>query len=112
MQNVSHDGNATDLTFTVARDDAEKATHALRELKGKLDYQSLLSDINVAKISVIGVGMQSYAGVAQTMFTALAENNINIQVISTSEIKISVLISEEHTERAVRALHEAYKLDE
>ena len=112
VQNVSHDGNATDLTFTVARDDAEKAVDALRALKGKLDYQSLLSDTNVAKISVIGVGMQSHAGVAQTMFTALADNGINIQVISTSEIKISVLIAEEHTERAVRALHEAYNLDE
>ena len=112
VQNVSHEGNATDLTFTVARADAEKATDALRALKNNLEYQSLLSDTDVAKVSVIGVGMQSHTGVAQTMFTALAENDINIQVISTSEIKISVLIAEEHTERAVRALHDAYKLDE
>ena len=112
VQNVSHNGKATDITFTIARDDAERALEALRNMQGKLDFESVLSDSEVAKVSVIGVGMQSHAGVAQTMFSALAENDINIQVISTSEIKISVLIAEEHTELAVRALHAAYRLDE
>ena len=112
VQNVSHDGKATDITFTITRDDADRALEALRKMQGKLEFESVLSDSEVAKVSVIGVGMQSHAGVAQTMFSALAENDINIQVISTSEIKISVLIAEEHTERAVRALHAAYRLDE
>lgn len=112
VQNISHNGKATDITFTIARDDAERALEALRKVQGKLEFESVLSDSEVAKVSVIGVGMQSHTGVAQTMFSALAENGINIQVISTSEIKISVLIAEEHTERAVRALHAAYKLDE
>jgi aspartate kinase len=111
VQNVSHDGNAN-ITFTIARADAERALAALREKQTTLNFESVLSDSGVAKVSVIGVGMQSHAGVAQTMFAALAENEINIQVISTSEIKISVLIAEEHTERAVRALHAAYRLDE
>jgi aspartate kinase len=112
VQNVSHAGKATDITFTIARGDAARAIEALRKMQSKLEFESLISDEAVAKVSVIGVGMQSHAGVAQTMFSALAENSINIQVISTSEIKISVLIAEEHTERAVRALHAAYRLDE
>ena len=112
VQNVSHDGKTTDITFTIARGDAVRATEALRKMQGKLEFENIISDEAVAKVSVIGVGMQSHAGVAQTMFSALAENSINIQVISTSEIKISVLIAEEHTERAVRALHAAYRLDE
>ena len=112
VQNVSHDGKATDITFTIAREDAERAIDALRKKQDTLEFEKVLSDSNVAKVSVIGVGMQSHAGVAQTMFSALAEQKINIQVISTSEIKISVLIAEEHTECAVRALHAAYRLDE
>ena len=112
VQNVSHDGKATDITFTIAREDAERAIDALRKERDTLEFEKVLSDSNVAKVSVIGVGMQSHAGVAQTLFSALAEQKINIQVISTSEIKISVLIAEEHTERAVRALHAAYRLDE
>ncbi|MDP7341795.1 MAG: aspartate kinase [Alphaproteobacteria bacterium] len=112
VQNVSHNGQATDITFTIAREDAGRALDELRKLQGKLEFEDVLSDSEVAKVSVIGVGMQSHAGVAQTMFSALAENDINIQVISTSEIKISVLIDERHTELAVRALHAAYRLDE
>ena len=112
VQNVSHNGQATDITFTIAREDAGRALDELRKLQGKLEFEDVLSDSEVAKVSVIGVGMQSHAGVAQTMFSALAENDINIQVISTSEIKISVLIAEQHTELAVRALHAAYRLDE
>jgi len=84
----------------------------LEGLRAQLSYDRLAADANVVKVSVIGVGMRSHAGVAQTMFGALAEKGINILVISTSEIKISVLVAEEYTELAVRALHTAYGLDE
>jgi aspartate kinase len=83
----------------------------LNERHGELKFAALQSDPNVVKVSVIGVGMRSHAGIAQRMFRALAEKGINIQVISTSEIKISVLIAEEYTELAVRSLHTAYGLD-
>ena len=111
VQNVSHDGNAN-ITFTIPRADAKRSIEVLKKWQGTLKFENVLSDSDVAKVSVIGIGMQSHAGVAQTMFSALADEEINIQVISTSEIKISVLIAEEHTERAVRALHAAYRLDE
>ncbi len=111
VQNVSHDGRLTDMTFTVARPDLQRTMKTLDQAKNMLKFERILSDSNVAKISVIGVGMRSHAGVANTMFKALAEKGINIQVISTSEIKISVLIAEEYTELAVRALHSAYGLD-
>ncbi len=78
---------------------------------GQLNYERIISDSNVVKLSVIGVGMRSHAGVAQRMFRALADKGINIQVISTSEIKVSVLVAEEYTELALRALHTAYGLD-
>jgi aspartate kinase len=83
----------------------------LEDRRASLAYQALKPDANVVKISVIGVGMRSHAGVAQQMFKTLADKNINIQVISTSEIKVSVLIAEEYTELALRALHTAYGLD-
>ena len=111
VQNVSDDGKATDLTFTVTRSDLEHAVDILKENKDDLGYQDLSSDLDVVKVSVIGVGMRSHAGVAQRMFRSLADEGINIQVISTSEIKVSVLIAEEFTERAVRALHTVYGLD-
>lgn len=111
VQNVSEDGKTTDLTFTVPRGDMERALEALRAAKEDLGYNELQSDPSVVKVSVIGVGMRSHAGVAQKMFSTLAEKGINIQVISTSEIKVSVLISEEYTELALRALHTAYELD-
>jgi len=111
VQNVSEDGQSTDLTFTVATGDLDKAVDLLEARRDDLGYAQIISDSNVCKVSVIGVGMRSHAGVAQTMFKALAERNINIQVISTSEIKVSVLIAEEYTELAVRALHTAYGLD-
>lgn len=111
VQNVSETGDSTDMTFTVAKADLERAGKVLEQRKPELKYAALVADPNVAKVSVIGLGMRSHAGVAQRMFRALAEKGINIQVISTSEIKISVLVAEEYTELAVRALHTAYGLD-
>ncbi|MGY9004579.1 MAG: aspartate kinase [Alphaproteobacteria bacterium] len=112
VQNVSEDGNATDLTFTVAQGDIDAAIAVLESKKDDLGYVALVPDPNVVKISVIGVGMRSHAGVAQKMFQIMAEKGINIQVISTSEIKISILVAEEYTELAVRSLHTAYNLDQ
>jgi aspartate kinase len=111
VQNVSADGKTTDLTFTVAKADLDRAVAILEARKKDLGYAGLIQDKNVVKVSVIGVGMRSHAGVALGMFRALAEKGINIQAITTSEIKISVLIAEEYTELAVRALHSAYGLD-
>ena len=111
VQNVSEDGKNTDMTFTVTRGDLDRAIGILNERKGDLGFTDLVSDADVVKVSVVGVGMRSHAGVAQRMFSSLAERGINIQVISTSEIKISVLIAEEFTELALRALHTAYGLD-
>jgi aspartate kinase len=111
VQNVSEDGKATDLTFTVAKGDLDSAVKVVEGSKADLGYASLVPDPDVVKVSVIGVGMRSHAGVAKTMFETMAAKGINIQVISTSEIKISVLINEEYTELALRALHTAYGLD-
>ncbi len=111
VQNVSEGGETTDLTFTVSKGDLERAVRVLEERRDKLGFKALVPDPNVVKVSVIGVGMRSHAGVAQRMFSTLAEKGINIQVISTSEIKVSVLIAEEYTELAVRSLHTAYGLD-
>ena len=111
VQNVSEDGKTTDLTFTVARSDLDRAVAVLDGCRRTLGYYGLKPDPNVVKISVIGVGMRSHAGVAKQMFQTLADKGINIQVISTSEIKVSVLIAAEYTELAVRALHTAYELD-
>ncbi len=110
VQNISAEGT-TDMTFTIGKTDLPRAQAALAEIKEQVGNSEVLVDPNVAKISVVGVGMRSHAGVANTMFKALAEKSINIQVISTSEIKVSVLISAEYTELAVRALHTAYGLD-
>ena len=110
VQNISADGT-TDLTFTLGQADLPRAQQTLAEHRGSIGYAALLADPEVAKISVVGVGMRSHAGVAATMFRTLADKGINIQVISTSEIKVSVLIGAEYTELAVRALHTAYGLD-
>jgi aspartate kinase len=110
VQNVSADG-LTDMTFTVSKSDLPRAQATLAEAKTQIGFSEVLADPNVAKISVVGVGMRSHAGVANTMFRALADKAINIQVISTSEIKVSVLVAAEYTELAVRALHTAYGLD-
>ena len=112
VQNVSADGKATDLTFTVAKGDLGRAVRVVEELRDALGYADLVYDPNVVKVAVIGVGMRSHAGVAQRMFHALAEKGINIQVISTSEIKVSVLIAEEYTELALRSLHAAYGFED
>ncbi|RJF83206.1 aspartate kinase [Azospirillum cavernae] len=111
VQNVSEDGKSTDMTFTVGKADIARAVKVLEDEQATLKYKRIASDANVVKVSVIGVGMRSHAGVAQRMFKALADKGINIQVISTSEIKISVLIAEEYAELALRALHTAYGLD-
>jgi aspartate kinase len=110
VQNVSQD-STTDMTFTVGKADLPRARAALDAARPQIGYAEILTDPDVAKISVVGVGMRSHAGVANTMFRALADKAINIQVISTSEIKVSVLVGAEYTELAVRALHTAYGLD-
>lgn len=111
VQNVSAEGDRTDLTFTVGKADLDRAVQVIKEKCTDLGYADILADANVVKVSVIGVGMRSHAGVAQQMFNALADKGINIQVISTSEIKVSVLIAEDYTELALRSLHSAYGLD-
>ena len=112
VQNVSEDGASTDITFTVSKGDLERARNVLEAAKGELQYRRLLADSNVVKVSVIGVGMRSHAGVAAKAFKALAERNINIRAITTSEIKFSVLIDAAYTELAVRTLHTLYGLDQ
>ena len=111
VQNVSADGATTDLTFTVPAADFERAKDTLDGARPQIGYARLDGATDVTKVSVIGVGMRSHAGVALTMFRTLADKGINIEVISTSEIKVSVLIAEEYVELAVRALHSAYELD-
>jgi aspartate kinase len=111
VQNVAADGKTTDLTFTVPRADLVRSVNVIESLKNELAYAAVTTDSDVVKVSVIGVGMRSHAGIASRMFAALAGEGINIQVISTSEIKISVLIASKYTELALRALHSAYQLD-
>ncbi len=110
VQTLGADGT-TDMTFTVGKADLPRARETLEAARGAIGFETVQADQDVAKISVVGIGMRSHAGVAATMFRALAEKNINIQVISTSEIKTSVLVSVDYTELAVRALHTAYGLD-
>ncbi len=110
IQNISPDGDSTDMTFTIPRGDTALAESVLAKIPD-LNGGEVRVDSNVSKISVVGIGMSSHSGVATTMFTTLAERNINIKAITTSEIKISVLIGEEYTELAVRALHAAFALD-
>ena len=111
VQNVGSDG-LTDLTFTVHSDDLEKSKRILEPIAHELGAEEVSGDSDLAKISVVGVGMRSHAGIATTMFKALSEKGINIQMISTSEIKISVTIDMEYTELAVRTLHKVFRLDE
>ena len=111
VQNVGPEGDSTDVTFTVPRVDMDRSVKVIEGLAGDLKYKGIKFDDNVVKVSVIGVGMRSHAGIASKMFATLADKGINIQVISTSEIKVSVLIADEYTELALRALHTAYQLD-
>ncbi|MFZ5533303.1 MAG: aspartate kinase [Pseudomonadota bacterium] len=109
VQNVARDGT-TDLTFTVHRNDHERALDILRARQAELGAREIAGDVAIAKVSVVGVGMRSHAGVAARMFATLAAEGINIRMISTSEIKISVVVGEKYVELAVRALHEAFAL--
>ncbi|MFC3676386.1 aspartate kinase [Ferrovibrio xuzhouensis] len=111
VQNISEDGKKTDMTFTMGRSDLDRAVQILEKQEKSLGWMKLVPDRNVIKVSVVGVGMRSHAGVAHIMFQALADKGINIQAITTSEIKVSVLISADYTELAVRALHTAFGLD-
>ncbi len=110
IQNQSVDGK-TDFTFTVSRNEYNKALDVLNSQKGEIGFATLIGDAKVSKISVVGVGMRSHVGVASQMFRTLSEEGINIMMISTSEIKISVLIDEKYMELAVRALHKAFELE-
>ena len=110
VQNISQDGISANITFTISQKDFDLTKSVIEKNHNSLKYKSLSLDKNVAKISVIGMGMMSQAGVAEKMFKTLAKNEINILAISTSEIKISVLIEEKHTNIAVKSLHEAYNL--
>ena len=111
VQSTAADGALTDITFTVAKIDSDRAAQMLGDLQKQIGFESVIADSDVVKVSVIGVGMRSHAGVAQLMFKTLSEKGINVQVSSTSEIKVSVLIAEEYVELALRALHTAYGLD-
>lgn len=112
VQSVSEDGSKTDMTFTVPEGDVQKAVKVLEGKRDIISYEMLQSDTGLAKISVIGIGMRSHAGVASTAFAALAEKNINIRAITTSEIKFSLLIDADYTELAVRTLHAVYGLNQ
>ncbi|MDD5403569.1 MAG: aspartate kinase [Sulfuricella sp.] len=111
IQNVGADGT-TDFTFTVHRNEYEKAIAVLKGVQAHIGAREVVGDVKIAKVSVVGVGMRSHVGIASTMFRTLAEEGINIQMISTSEIKISVVIDEKYLELAVRVLHKAFNLDQ
>jgi aspartate kinase len=110
VQNISDDRKTTDLTYTVPNDESIRAKELMEGLSSSLSYKELIVDNNIAKISIVGVGMRSNAGVASQMFRVLSQNNINIDVISTSEIKISVLINKGLTEKALNTLHDHFEL--
>jgi aspartate kinase len=110
VQNTSEDGY-TDLTFTVPKPDLLRTMNIMNEVAKEIGATRVIGDENIAKVSIVGVGMKTHAGVAAKMFEALAKENINIMMISTSEIKISCVIEEKYTELAVRALHDAFELD-
>ena len=110
IQNVSHEG-ATDMTFTVPKGDVKKAVQIIEEIAANIGARGVSHNNNIAKVSIIGVGMRSHSGVASTMFETLSREGINIEMISTSEIKVSCIINAKYTELAVRVLHEAFGLD-
>jgi len=112
VQSASADKTQTDITFSLGSLDVEKAIGVLKAEEQKLEYKDIVGDVDVAKISIIGTAMRTQPGIAKTMFSVLAEKGINLHVISTSEIKISVLVDTNYTELAVRSLHDAFQLDE
>jgi len=112
VQSASPDKSRTDITFSVGALNVDKAVNCLKSIEAKLEYKDIVFDPNVAKISIIGTAMRSQPGIAKTMFSVLAEKGINLHVISTSEIKISVLIDADYTELAVRSLHDAFGLED
>lgn len=111
VQNISEEDNCTDLTFTVTKVDFDKALEISKKIAKEIDAEKVVGDDKIAKISVVGVGMRSHYGIASKMFQILSNEHINIQMISTSEIKISCVIEEKYTELAVRALHDGFELD-
>ncbi len=111
VQNISQDGINANITFTVPNNELDEAKKIIEEKYDELNYSNLSSDSDIAKISVVGMGMMSQSGVAEKMFTTLANNKINILAISTSEIKISVLIKKIYTDLPIQSLHDVYKLD-
>jgi len=111
IQNPSKDG-LTDMTFTIPRADVDKTIKTLDKLKYEIGYEELTHNLNVSKVSIIGVGMRNHSGVASRAFQALADENVNILMISTSEIKVTCLIDDKYTELAVRTLHKAFNLEE
>ena len=111
VQNVSVNGK-TDFTFTTSKDDETATTSLIESMKSSLEFDDLLIDSNISKVSLVGVGMRTHAGIASTAFKALSENGVNIQMISTSEIKITIVINENNVDNAVKALHSAFKLEE
>jgi aspartate kinase len=112
VQNISADEKTTDFSFTIHRNDFNKGLEILKITAQELGAREVLSDNAIVKISLVGVGMRSHAGIASKMFEALAKEGINIKMISTSEIKISVVVAEKYLELGVRALHEAFHLDQ
>jgi aspartate kinase len=112
IQNVSAEDGTANVTFTVHRNDFQKARSILDDIAGRFESAEVVGDDKIAKIAVVGVGMRSHAGIASKMFKSLADEGINIQMISTSEIKISVVVEDKYMELAVRALHKAFDLDQ
>jgi aspartate kinase len=110
IQNVSAHG-LTDLTFTVHKDDLPLALETTKRIKGEIKAKEIVADDKIAKLSVVGIGMRSHCGIAEKMFKTLSEKKINIQMISTSEIKISCVIEENQAEKALNAVHNAFELD-
>ena len=110
VQNISVDGK-TDFTFTVSKEDEHATSEIIKQMKNSLDFDDVIVDSQIAKVSLVGVGMRTHAGIASTAFKALSENDVNIQMISTSEIKITIVINESAVTKAVKALHEAFELE-
>jgi len=110
VQNISVDGK-TDFTFTVSKEDEHATSEVIKQMKNSLDFDDVIIDSQIAKVSLVGVGMRTHAGIASTAFKALSENDVNIQMISTSEIKITIVINESAVTKAVKALHEAFEME-